>query len=33
MIGCFGTDFANSHDFISADAYWIFKAVTIPELK
>ena len=33
MIGCLGTDFADSHHLISIDAYWVFEAVAVPELE
>ena len=33
MVGCLGTDFAYSHDFIAVDADWVFETVAVPELE
>ena len=33
MIGCFGTDFAYSHNFISIDTNWVLEAVAVPKLE
>lgn len=33
MVGGHGTDFADTHNFVSGNAYWIAEPIDIPELK
>jgi hypothetical protein len=33
MVGGFGTDFADTHYFVSIYTDWIFEPVAVPELK